>query len=464
MSATAQTTAKRHRTIRWVLGIALAGLIFDGYDLVIYGAVMPSFREPGGLIFNALSVEQQHALTAAASAGPNQLTDAMREALAAASTLGGTLGSWALLGMLVGALSIGAVGDRIGRRLPMLGSLAWLSVGMGLTAMAPNVIAFGILRFVTGLGIGALVGTTAAVVSEFAPAGRKNLANAIVYSGVPLGSMLSALAAMTWLDSIGWQGLFWIGALPLVTLLPIAFFKLPESVAWLEARDRHDEARLLSARTGIPLPEHAVWPPEPDVGLGFAGLFGRRYLFPTLVLGLLSATGLLMVYSLNTWLPQLTQPVLGERSALALLLALNLGAVVGGLAGSTLADRFGPRWVIASFFAIGSLGIVVATTTAHPNLVGLMIAIIGVVGLGTSGAQTLIYGFVANYYPTNSRAAATAWCAGFGRLGGVAGPIVGGLLAAAFPENLTAVFYVLAAICLLGVVFSLVTPPALADE
>ena len=114
---------------------------------------------------------------------------------------------------------------------------------------------FGLWRFITGLGVGALVATTGALVNEYAPPGKKNLINAITYSGVPIGSLLAALLAIILLDAIGWRGMFWIGALPLVTLLPLAIFKMPESVAWLASRGRLDEARAISARTGVPLPE-----------------------------------------------------------------------------------------------------------------------------------------------------------------------------------------------------------------
>ena len=113
------------------------------------------------------------------------------------------------------------------------------------------------MRFVTGLGVGALVATTGALVSEFAPPGKKNLCNAITYSGVPLGSLLAALLAILLLAAIGWRGMFWIGALPIVTLLPLAFFKMPESPAWLASRGRMDEARAISERTGVPLAEAA---------------------------------------------------------------------------------------------------------------------------------------------------------------------------------------------------------------
>ena len=88
---------------------------------------------------------------------------------------------------------------------------------------------------------------------------------------------------------------------------------------------------------------------------------------------------------------------------------------------------------------------------------GVLLAVVAVVGLGTSGTQTLIYGLVANYYPTPVRGAGVAWCAGFGRLGGVAGPAVGGLLVGA-GLALNAIFYVLAAVALLGMALTLAVP------
>ena len=140
----------------------------------------------------------------------------------------------------------------------MLLAYAWFSVGMAHHRADDHHDGFGLMRFVTGLGVGALVATTGAIVSEFAPPGKKNLCNAITYSGVPFGSLLAALLAIILLAGIGWRGMFWIGALPIVTLLPLAFFKMPESPAWLLARGRIDEARAISERTGVPLDEAAA--------------------------------------------------------------------------------------------------------------------------------------------------------------------------------------------------------------
>lgn len=379
----------------WVIGLATVGLIFDGYDLVVYGAVVSTFlRDPShiGVVTPATA---------------------------------GVLGSYALVGVLFGALLAGTVGDILGRRKVMLASYAWFSVGMALTAMATTT-AFGWLRFFTGLGIGALVATTAALVAEYAPKDKKNLCNAISNGGIPLGSLLSAVLAMVLMEHIGWRGMFWIGALPIVTLLPLAYFKMPESVAWLAARGRMDEARALSERTGVPLPAAPVANTTtattssgaPDAHkTGFAGLFSRYYLFATLVLGLMSATGLVLVYSLNTWLPELMlRAGFNAKGSLSFLAVLNGGSLFGGLLASRAADRFGPKPVVAASFGVGAVSIILLTLGLP---LGGLLAVVAIVGLGTSGTQTLIYGFTANYYRTNVRAAGVAWCAGFGRLGGI---------------------------------------------
>jgi AAHS family benzoate transporter-like MFS transporter len=128
--------------------------------------------------------------------------------------------------------------------------------------------------------------------------------------------------------------------------------------------------------------------------------------------------------------------------------------VVGALLGSRVADRYGPKIVVAACFAVGSAAIALLTLDLP---LAVRLAAIAVVGLGTSGTQTLIYGFVANYYRTNVRGAGVAWCAGFGRLGGVGGPLLGGfLISGGFALN--SIFYILAGLAVLGMILTLVVP------
>ena len=412
----------------WVLGLVFMALVFDGYDLVIYGAVLPTlFRDPSQL-------------------GP--LTP----------ELAGALGSYALVGVLIGALITGTLSDNIGRRKVVLGALVWFSIGMGLSAVATNTTFFGIMRFVTGVGVGALVATVGAVAAEFAPPGKKNLYVGVAYCGVPLGAALAALLSLLLLGPLGWRGLFWIGALPLVTLLPLAFIRLPESPLWLAAKGRMAEAEDVARKVGIPLPAPAVGSAAAASAgqrVGYAALFSREYILPTLLLGFMSFSGLLLTYGLNTWLPKILEDSgFAASSALTFLLLLNGGAVVGVIALSPIADRFGPKPIVAATFLLAAITIFVLTLGAPTWVLYIAIALAGV---GTLGTQVLIYGFVSSFYRTHARGAGVAWCAGFGRLGGIGGPLVGGFLIGAglTPPQL---FLIFAVVALVGMVLTMLVP------
>ena len=427
-------SSQQRRTVTWVVAIAALALVFDGFDLVVYGTVVSTLlRDPSQL--GALDPAQA-----------------------------GALGSYALMGVMAGALATGAVGDYLGRRRIMVAGIVWFSVGMGLTAMAGSVASFGIFRFLTGIGVGALVATAGAVVAEFAPRGKRNFYNAVVYSGVPAGGVLAALLAIGLLNAVGWRGLFWIGAAPLFFLLPMALSKLPESPAWLLSRGRVQEARQVAARTGVVLDLPADGTVDAarlkagKVGaerVGFAALATRRYALPTLLLGLMSFSGLLLTYGLNTWLPEIMgQFGYGKEYSLAFLLVLNAGAILGGVAASVSADRTGPKRVVTTTFFLAGVAMVLLTLgLPFPVLVALT----AVAGVGTIGTQVLIYGMVSNYYTSNARGAGVAWCAGFGRLGGIFGPLVGGFLLSAGVRNEMA-FYVFAGVAVLGAAVTTFVP------
>ncbi|PXY35858.1 MFS transporter [Prauserella flavalba] len=424
MSETDAMTRRRQRTVSWVVALSTIALVFDGYDLVVYGTVLPTLL-----------------------ADPTQL---------GAITPGqaGALGSYALVGVLVGALAAGSLGDWIGRRRIMLINLAWFSIGMGATALTQNVTAFGVGRFLTGIGVGALVATVGALVAEFAPPGRRNRLNAIVYSGVPAGGVLAALLALVLADAVGWRGLFWIGALPIVLVLPLAVVKLPESPKWLASRGRAEQARVLAERTGIALSAE----PEAPAGttrVGFPALATRSLAWPTLLLGTMSFAGLLLTYGLNTWLPQImADNGYGKSYSLTFLLVLNLGAIVGGLFASLWADRAGAKRVVATTFVLAACTLALLPLRLP---LGALLLAVAVAGIGTIGTQVLVYGLVSNYYPTRARAAGVAWCAGFGRLGGIVGPVVGGVLVGAGLGGTTA-FYLFAAVALTAAVVTALVP------
>src|SRR6185295_2530554 len=115
-----------------------------------------------------------------------------------------------------------------------------------------------------------------------------------------------------------------------------------------------DMPLLVRASIAVPVAEEGR--------VGFAGLFSAHYLLPTLVLGLMSATGLMLVYSLNTWLPEIMlRAGFHAKGSLAFLLVLNGGSLFGALAASRAADRFGAKPVVAGCFGLGAVALVLLT-------------------------------------------------------------------------------------------------------
>jgi AAHS family benzoate transporter-like MFS transporter len=378
-----------------VVAVCFLTIVCDGYDLIVYGSVVPSLlAEPGWGI------------------GPAQA---------------GAIGSYALAGMLLGALTAGAVTDRIGRRRIVLVGIAWFSAAMALCALAPSPEMLGLFRFVAGLGLGGVMPSAIALTVEYAPRGRRQLYNALMFAGYSVGGVLAAVLALALVAEQGWRVMFWVGASPIVLVLPLAAAFLPESAGHLLARGRREEAEALAARYGAVLDTG----PDPAAAAGPRVLFGPRYLGATLLFGAASFCGLLLVYGLNTWLPQIMREAgypLG--STLQFLLVLNVGAIVGAVGASALADRFGPKPVTAVAFLCATACLLLLSQRLDTAVLLLAVA---VAGLGSVGTQILVNGYIAVHYPAAVRATALGWALGVGRAGAIVGPLFGGwVLASGF--------------------------------
>ncbi|MBV9920798.1 MAG: MFS transporter, partial [Pseudonocardia sp.] len=188
---------------------------------------------------------------------------------------------------------------------------------------------------------------------------------------------------------------------------------------------------------------------------GMAMLFRPGYVWVTVLFGLATFCGLLLVFGLNTWLPELMRRAgypLG--SALQFLLALNLGAIVGAIAFSLLADRVGPKYVTATAFVAACLCLLLLSQRLGT---AALLACVAVAGLGSVGVQILINGYIAVWYPAASRASALGWALSVGRLGGILGPLLGGWVLAAglgFQWN----FYAFALAAVVGAVVIVLIP------
>lgn len=431
LSSIPVTGSRRRRSGITVLVLCFIAIVFDGYDLIVYGSTVPVLLSDKVWTVNPSSA--------------------------------GLIGSLALIGMLIGTLFVGALTDIIGRRKIMMLSIGWFSVFMLLTALAPNAEMFGFLRFCTGLGLGGIVPTCVALTVEFAPKSRRQIANAIMYSGYSVGGVLAAVLAILTLPHIDFRWLYAMGALPLAVLLPVVYVRLPESVAFLAAKGRVDEARETAEQYGLVYSDVVS---NADVTLAAGetpklyavkALFSRGRKTATILFAVASFCGLLLVYGLNTWLPQIMRSAGYELgSSLTFLLVLNAGAVAGAIAASYIADRIGVQKVTVACFALAFISLALMSF-ALPY--GLLLVLVAVAGLGTIGTQILVNGFVATHYPHSVSATALGWSLGVGRLGAITGPLIGGFIASlllGFQIN----FYVFAAFAVVGAIVVTAVPAA----
>ncbi|MGY1727388.1 MFS transporter [Geodermatophilus sp. SYSU D01062] len=406
------------RAAGWVAPLCWIAVLLDGFDLVVVGTVVPTLSQP-----------EEFALTGTGA------------------TVVITIG---LVGMMIGALTIGTLTDLVGRRKALIGAVASFSLFTLLCAFAPNEVVFGVLRFLAGLGLGGCLPTAIAMVNEFTRAGRSGRATTTIMTGYHVGAVATAALAIVVIPSLGWRWMFVIGAAPALVLVPLMIARLPESASFLQAAGRRAEAEEVARRYGLEL-ESTAGPASAGAAAGATStvrsLFTGGYARNTVAIGVTSFMGLLLVYGLNNWLPTIMREAgydLG--SSLAFLLVLNVGAIVGLLVAGTVADRIGARTAGMIWFASGALFL--ALLSVELPTVGLYLMCF-LTGCFVFSAQVLVYAFTSANHPPAVRATALGWSAGAGRVGAIVGPVITGALVTAgiaFPWG----FYVFAVVGALG--------------
>ncbi|MFC5698806.1 MFS transporter [Pseudomonas sp. GCM10022186] len=373
-------------------------IIFDGYDLVIYGVVLPALMQAWNLT----------ALQA------------------------GLLGSCALVGMMLGALFFGPLSDRIGRRKTIMTCVILFSGFTLINGFARTPEEFAICRFIAGLGIGGVMPNVVALMNEYAPKRIRSTLVAIMFSGYSVGGMLSAGLGMLLMPSWGWPAVFFVAAVPLL-VLPLLVRQLPESLHFLVRQGEMERARALLAKA---LPEYRPGGGDELVlatgqasKVAISQLFHDGRSLNTLMLWVAFFCCLLMVYALSSWLPKLMNAAgYGLNSSLAFLLVLNFGAIFGAIGGGWLGDRIGLGRVLLAFFILGALSL---SLLALKSPLPVLYLLIGVAGACTIGTQILADACTVQFYPAHIRSTGLGWAMGVGRIGAIIGPLLGGALHAA---------------------------------
>lgn len=371
-------------------------LICDGYDLAVVGAALPAIMED----------------------------------MKIAPTSAGIMAGSALFGTMLGAIFLGTLADRVGRPRMLAICVALFSLFTAAAGLAKDTVTFSGLRFIAGLGIGGVLPIAAAQMSEFAPQKWRTRMVTIVFAGYSVGGIIVALTAKALIASYGWQSVFYVAALPML-FIPFILRGMPESMAFLARRERHDDLLAIGRRLSPHenLPDGTRFTPPSDSkaqDAPIAGLFEDGRALSTVMIWAAFITGLFMVYALNSWLTKL-MAMAGHSlgSALNFVIVFNLGSIFGAILGGWLSDKTNKKLVLVAFYLTGAASL---TLLAYATDLLVLFGVVFLVGASTLGTQLVAYGYAGSYYPASIRSTGVGFASGIGRVGAIAAPILIGWL------------------------------------
>ncbi|MFH8476388.1 MFS transporter [Streptomyces sp. NPDC018000] len=383
----------------WTVILCWITVMLEGYDLVVLGAIIPTLLKTHHLGMTA--------------------GDAT------------TIATLSLVGVAIGAVCVGPLADRLGRRYLLIGSVLLFSLFTILVPLAGSVAMFAVLRLIAGVGLGACMPVSLTMMAEHMPTKQRARASTLTMTGYHTGAVITSLLALQVTDN--WEILFYILGAAGFVVAAIQWFRLPESEAFVRAKDAHGSQRV-----------------------PFTELFKSAYLRASIGIWVASFMGLLLVYGLNTWLPKLMNdagyPV---STAVTQLLVLNIGGVVGLLIGGFVADRRGIKGTTLGWFGVSAVMLTCLSFKVESDT--LLNLVVFLTGMFVFSAQVLVYAYVTNFYPASIRGTALGSASGIGRIGSIVGPSITGALVTAGIGHPWG-FYFFAVVAVLGFLAVLTLP------
>ncbi|MGL4718961.1 MAG: MFS transporter, partial [Kluyvera intermedia] len=343
----------------------------------------------------------------------------------------GPVMSAALVGLAFGALTAGPMADRIGRKKVLVLSILVFGGFSLITAFATSLTQLTILRFLTGLGLGAAMPNAATLMSEYAPERRRALLVNLMFVGFPIGSSMGGFISAWMIPHYGWQSVLVLGGVMPLVLAVALIFLLPESARYLAAKNKSQREIASVLRRIAPLPDNTQFVLQETGQIkdksALGVIFSPRYLVGTIMLCLTYFMGLLIFYLLTSWLPLLIRETGASLSQASVITALfPLGGGIGVLVLGALMDKINPNKVVAvGYLLTGVFVCLVGFATDNLVLMGVMVFIAGTI---MNGAQSSMPALAAGFYPTQGRATGVAWMLGLGRFGGILGAFSGAFL------------------------------------
>ncbi len=382
----------------WLLILVGLTVVIDGFDVQAMGFVAPAIIQEWGV---------------------NK------------AELGPVFGA-GLFGMLVGSLTLSVLADKIGRRPVLICASLFFGVCMLITAHVTSINQLLTMRFIAGLGLGAIMPNAMALAGEFSPKRKRVTLMMWVSCGFTVGAVLGGLVSAAMIPAWGWQSVFYLGGAIPLTLAVLMFFQVPESMQFLVLRGKRPEfvadcLRKIDPSLRIDRETRYLMPEAKQGGAPVAELFRHGRARATLLLWVINFMNLLNLYFLGSWLPTIAKSA-GLQLSTAVLVGtmLQVGGVVGTLVMGPLIDRVGFYKVLVPVFLVAAVSIVMI---GQPGVsLSLLFTVVTITGLCIIGGQPAVNALAATYYPTTLRSTGIGWSLGIGRIGSIVGPLLGGEL------------------------------------
>ncbi len=341
----------------------------------------------------------------------------------------GIVFSSGLAGMTIGALFLSPLADSLGRKKMILLSALIMGTSIFLTSFTTQVLHLIIFRFLSGIGIGVMLACTATLAAEYTPEKTKDFWVSFVISGYPIGAVLTGLIAASIVPNYGWQKMFQLAGLASFITFPLILLFLSESLDFYlkkQPKNALEKAnKILVKLKETPLQKLPEIKGKKET-IPVKELFNSENKKPTIQLWLALFLAFSTLYFLTSWIPKLASNT-GLTMALAIYAGtvFNVGAFFGIITQGFLSLQFGLRKTIAFFFIITALLLSSFRFVVDSNAV---LFLFGLLGFGIQGGFVGLYAVATRIYPTEFRTTGLGWSIGIGRLGGVIGPALGGVL------------------------------------
>ncbi len=361
----------------------------------------------------------------------------------------GYISSAGFLGMFVGALVAGLLADRFGRKPLFQSTLVIYSIATGLCSLAGSLGALCGLRFLVGLGLGGELPVASTLVSEFSPAKRRGLMIVLLESFWAYGWVIAALIGYLLIPRYGWRIAFLIGAVPALYAL-ILRRSIPESPRYLEERGRPAEAEAVMRQVegesgGSRQGATAAASPAVSAKGRWPEIFSKPLRRRTIMLWLIWFGIVFSYYGIFAWLPSLLRATYPLVTTFEYTLIITLAQIPGYFSAAFLVDRLGRKPTLALYLLLCAVGAFFFRQAGSPAEILIWGCVISFFNLGAWG---VLYTYTPELYPTRIRSSGAGSATAFGRIGGIVGPYIVGLLLPSWGAGVGTIFAMFAAIFL----------------